>query len=170
MAVPRKGTRNAKPVTKADVVAAHTQAQVMIGWLDGKEDLLERAGVDPIARIELESAIESIETEVKQPKAKTMMLAALSAGMSKEMVLTLYHRTISAMHAMAPVVALKLAEKMDDHQAPGSTRVLIAMAKGLGLFVSAEPMAARNRGDILAEDSLSGRSAADLKAEILGQI
>ena len=167
MEEPRKGTRRAKPITARDVVVAHKQAQTMIGWLDGKEDLLERAGIDPIAQAELEGSIEAIETEIKAPKAKTMMLAALSSGMSKEMVLTLYHRTVSAMHAMAPVVALKLAEKMDDHQAPGSTRVIIEMAKGLGLFVPAEPMAAKNRGDILEEDSLSKRSSEDLKAEIL---
>jgi len=167
MVAPRKGTREAGNPTARDVVAAHRQAQVMIGWLDGKEDLLDRAGVDELARIELEGSIEAIEQEIKAPKAKTMMLAALSSGMSKEMVLTLYHRTISAMHAMAPVVAIKLAEKLDDHQAPGSTRVLIEMARGLGLFVPAEPMAAKNRGDLLEEDSLTKRSSEDLKAEIL---
>lgn len=142
----------------------------MIGWLDGKEDLLEQAGVDPIAAVELECAIEAVKVEIQQPKAKTMMFAALSAGMSKEMVLTLYHRTVSAMHAMAPIVALKLSEKMDDENAPGSTRVIIEMAKGLGLFVAAEPMAAKNRGDILEEGSLSSRSSEDLKAEILRAI
>lgn len=164
---PQKGTRNAPAISARDVVAAHKQAKVMIGWLDGKEDLLDRAGIDEVARIELESSIELIEEEIRAPKAKTMMMAALSSGMSKEMVLTLYHRTISAMHAMAPIVALKLSEKMDDHQAPGSTRVIIEMAKGLGLFVPAEPMAARARGDLLEEDSLASRSSEDLKAEIL---
>lgn len=167
MAAKRKGTRDAKPVTAADVVAVHKQANALLGLFEGDEKLLERAGVDPVAETELRASIESIETEIKVPKARTMMVAALSAGMSKDLVLTLYHRAVRAMHALAPIVAIKLAEKMDDHQAPGSTRVLIEMAKGLGLFVPAEPMAAKNRGDMLEEESLTGVSSEDLKAEIL---
>lgn len=165
---PRKGTRQPKPITVRDIVNVHAQANTLIGIMDGDADLLDRAGVDPVARAELEASLKSIDTEIKVPKARTMMVAALSSGMSKDLVLTLYHRAVRAMHALAPIVAVKLAEKLDDHQAPGSTRVLIEMAKGLGLFVPAEPMAAKNRGDMLQEDALAARSSDDLKAEILG--
>ena len=161
------GERPAKPTTVREVIAVHAQANALLGMLDKEADLLDRAGVDPVARAELEASVKGIEDEVKVPRARSMMVAALSRGMSKELTLTLYHRTIRAMHALAPVVAIKLAEKMDDHQAPGSTRVLLEMAKGLGLFVPAEPMKAKNRGDLL-NDELEKRSDDELKAEVLG--
>ncbi len=163
-----KGVRDPDAVTVKDVVAVHRQSTALLGLLEKESDLLERAGVDQVAQAELEGALEAIEAEVKIPKARTMMVAALTGGMSKTLVLTLYHRAVRAMHALAPIVAIKLAEKMDDHQAPGSTRVLIEMAKGLGLFVPAEPMKAKQRADMMGEDALAERTDDDLKAEVLG--
>lgn len=161
-----KGTRDPEAITAHDVVEVHTQSRALLGLLEKESGLLERAGVDPLAQAELEGALAAIETEIRVPKARTMMVAALSSSMTKELVLTLYHRAVRAMHALAPIVAIKLAEKMDDHQSPGSTRVLIEMAKGLGLFVPAEPMKAKQREDMMGND-VHEQSTDDLKAEVL---
>ena len=162
-----KGVRDQAPVTVHDVVQVHRQSKALLGMLEAESDLLQRADVDPIAAAELEGALDAIETEIKIPTAKRMMVAALGAGMTKELVLTLYHRAVRAMHALAPIVALKLAEKMDDHQAPGSTRVIIEMAKGLGLFVPAEPLKVKDRMDMMADGALEERTDEDLRAEVL---
>lgn len=162
-----KGVREHGPVTVKDVVAVHRQSKALLGLLSDEKDLLERAQVDPMAAAELEGAVEAIESEVKIPTAKKMMVAALGSGMTKELVLTLYHRAVRAMHAMAPLVALKLAEKMDDHQAPGSTRIIVEMAKGLGLFVPAEPLKVKDRMDMMDDGALERQSDEDLRAEVL---
>ena len=162
-----KGVRNHQPITVKDVVQVHRESKALLGLLSKESELLQRADVDPMAAAELEGAVEAIETEVRIPTAKRMMVAALGAGMNKELVLTLYHRAVRAMHALAPLVALKLAEKMDDHQAPGSTRVIIEMAKGLGLFVPAEPLKVKDRMDMMADGALDERTDEDLRAEVL---
>jgi len=162
-----KGVRGSEKVTVADVVVVHRQSKTLLGILEKEADLLDRAEVDPVAKIELDGAIKAIETEIRIPKARTMMIAALTRGMTKDLVLTLYHRAVTAMHALAPIVAIKLAEKLDDHQSPGSTRVLIEMAKGLGLFVPAEPMKAQARADMMSEGELKQRSDDSLKEDIL---
>jgi hypothetical protein len=56
---------------------------------------------------------------------------------------------------------------MDDHQAPGSTRVIIEMAKGLGLFVPAEPLKVKDRMDMMDDHAIEKRSDEDLMAEVL---
>jgi hypothetical protein len=162
-----KGVRNQGPVTVSDVVLVHSQSRALLGLLEKEKDLLARADVDPLAAAELRGAVAAIETEISIPSAKRMMVAALGSGMSKDLVLTLYHRAVRAMHALAPLVALKLAEKMDDHQAPGSTRVIIEMAKGLGLFVPAEPLKVKDRMDMMDDHAIEKRSDEDLMAEVL---
>jgi hypothetical protein len=162
-----KGVREQGAVTLTEVIAVHKQSRFLLGVLENEADLLARADVDPLAAAELQGSIEAIENEIKIPTAKQMMVSSLTAGMGKELVLTLYHRAVRAMHAMAPIVAIKLAEKIDDHQAPGSTRVLIEMARGLGLFIPAEPIAAKNRMDMMDEGALEDRSTEDLRQEAL---
>lgn len=163
----RKGVRFGKPVTMEEVGKTVRQAEVLVGLAEKDPDALLEQGVPPEALAELRNASKELG-EIKVPRARAMMVAALGDGMTKELVLTLYHRTIRAMHAMAPMVAMKLAEKMDDHQAPGSTRVIIEMAKGLGLFVPAEPIAAKNRMDLMDEDALREQPTEALKDRVLG--
>ncbi len=162
-----KARRKDGPVTVQDILAVRTQSLTLLGMLEEERDLLARADVDPIAALELKGAVAAIEGEIKIPSAKQMMVASLTSGLSKDLILTLYHRATQAMHAMAPIVAFKLAEHMDDAKAKGNPRVLIAIAKGIGLFVPAEPIKTKDRMDLMDKTSIQDRTDEDLRAELL---
>lgn len=164
----RRGTRTGKPVTPQDVKQTVGYARMLVELCDRDPSLLDEAQVDRADLEELRDAAIQAPRELRIPSATEMLVSALtSPSMDKQLVLTLYHRTIRALHALAPIVAVVLARKLDDHQAPGSTRVALELAKGLGLFMPAEPIAAKQRMDLMDDKALRNRSDEDLRNQVL---
>ena len=126
---------------------------------------LETLGIKPEEIVELQRAVECADRSI--PTARLTVLATFGGHLSKEMVLTGYARAQRALHALAPLVVLRMAEKVDDDQAPGSTRLLIELAKGLGLLTPAEPVSAAKRTALLDLDGERAKPLDVLKDEIL---
>lgn len=165
--MPQPGLADPKEVTPRDLAQVRDQAEFLCNLVRAEPALARQAGVTARAMAELEDAALQSTEAIKVPSARAMFIASLGPAMNKDLVLTLYHRTVRAMHALAPLVGMKLAEKMDNHQAPGSTRVILELAKGLGLLIPAEPMAAKGRMDLMEEDALRNRSTEELRDEAL---
>ena len=128
-------------------------------------DELATLGITPAEVVELRAAVEAADRAI--PTARNTVLATFGGHLSKEMVLTGYARAQRALHSLAPLVVLRMAEKVDDDQAPGSTRLLIELAKGLGLLTPAEPVSAANRTALLDLDGERAKPIDVLKDEIL---
>lgn len=165
---PRRGTRTGKPVTPADVQQTVTNARMLIELCEREPELLEQTGVPASALEDLRDAAIQAPRELRIPTATEMLVSALtSPSMDKHLVLTLYHRTLRAIHALAPIVAVVLARKLDDDQAPGSTRVALELAKGIGLLTPAEPIAAKQRMDLMDDKALRSKSDEELREGVL---
>ena len=163
----RKGVRRQKDVDASELALVQQATTWVVDAYRSDPAQARELGVTDAHVRHLERATKTIDSTIRLPRMKAVALAALRGGITAEEAKTGYFLAIRALHAMAPWILMKAAEKMDDHQAPGSTRVLLEMAKGLGLFVPAEPMKTQNRGDLL-NDELEKRSDEDLKAEVLG--
>lgn len=120
-----------------------------------------------IAKADIDEVRRIATSDRRLPTARELALAAMSGDLPKEMVLTGYARGQRGIHALAPIVVLRIAAKVDDDQAPGSTRLLIELAKGLGLFTPAEPIAPVNRAALLDLDAERQKPLEVLKAELL---
>lgn len=152
---------NVQSVKKAGQHAAFLLA--MADKMDASE--LIELGVDPEAIADLRDVTTEIEREI--PRARDLMLSALSQGVGRDLALMLHHRAVVSMHALAPLVALRLADKVDDAMAPGSTRVMLEIAKGIGLLQPAEPVSQGKRMAQLDLAELKKKPVEDLKKELL---
>lgn len=163
----RKGNTPGKAITVAEVRRVGAQAAMLLGLARKMPpDELEALGVRPEHLEALQESIEGIEA-LPAPTAKAMFLAGFSHEVTKELVLTNYHRTILALHACAPVIGYRLMDKVDDYNAPGSTRVLIELAKGLGILQPAEAVSQQKRMALLDLEELRKKPADELRDEIL---
>lgn len=161
--------RGEDPITIDDVRMAGRQAAALLEIVDSSERELAEVGLTRREVRELEKAAKL--ATFRMPSARAFMLAALGNGMTQDVVLANYHRAVRAVHGMAPFVAWKLADKLDDENAPGSTRVLLEVAKGIGLLAPAQAQSSEQRLADLDFESLKQRAKKDpaaLKAEILG--
>ena len=154
---------------KVNLVAVKTarrQAAFLLG-MAGKmsETELIELGISSEDLAELHIVQKQIDAEL--PRARDLMMGALSQGVGRDLALMLHHRAVVSMHALAPLVALRLADKMDDYNAPGSTRVLLEIAKGIGLLQPAEPVSQGKRMAQLDLAELRKKSPEDLKDELL---
>jgi len=129
------------------------------------EDELATLGIRPEEVRELAASIEATDRAI--PTARHTVLATFGGHLTKELVLTGYARAQRALHALAPLVVLRMAEKVDNDQAPGSTRLLIELAKGLGLLTPAEPVSPSTRVAMLDLDEERKKPLDALKDEIL---
>lgn len=152
--------------TVEDVRRVQTQALTLLTLAreTPREDL-EALGISPEQVREVAAAIRKSTATV--PSAKAMLLASMSEALSPAVVRSAYQRTLVALHSLAPLIALRLAAKIDDYDAPGSTKVLLELAKGLGLLTPAAPVSGSGRMALLDLEELRRRSPDELKDEIL---
>lgn len=159
-------TREPASVTVEDLRRTRRlSAALLVLAENAPEAELETLGIKPEEVAELRRSVDATERLV--PTARNTVLATFGGHLSKEMVLTGYARAQRALHALAPLVVLRMAEKVDDDQAPGSTRLLIELAKGLGLLTPAEPVSAAKRTTLLDLDGERAKPIDVLKDEIL---
>ncbi len=154
-------------IGRADLLRARRQAALMLTLAEGASvDELTDLGIDPL---ELDALRKASQLEVRElPSARNTVLGTFAQTLTKEMVLTGYARAQQAVHALAPLVVLRLAEKLDNDQAPGSTRILIELAKGLGLLAPAEAVTPQKRMAGLDLEQERAKPLDQLKNEILG--
>ena len=164
---PQRGrSRTPTSVSVADLRRARANAAALLTLADAATDEeLLAIGVTKGQLDELRAAASAAERAI--PTAHSLALAALSADVTKDVVLAGYARAQRAIHALAPLVVLRLAHKIDDDQAPGSTRILIELAKGIGLLTPAEPVDPRQRTGLLELEELRTLSTHELKDRIL---
>jgi hypothetical protein len=155
-----------KPVMLDDLKVVRRRAAALLVLAKNATDAeLENLGILRSEVDEVREAADAAERVI--PSARNTVLATFSGDLTKELILSAYTRSQKAIHALGPLVVLRLAEKIDDDQAPGSTRVLLELAKGLGLFVPAEPMAAPQRVSLLSLDELRKQPLSSLKDAVL---
>ena len=114
-----------------------------------------------------QAALEVATQTLKDLRGTDMAAAALLTNMPGEAALVLWNRARRALHSLAPVVMMRLAAKMDDSKAPGNTRVLIEIAKGIGLLVPAAPQDETDRETNLQKRDLADMPTAELRRRIL---
>ena len=102
-------------------------------------------------------------------KATDMAGAALLTELPGEAAFVLWNRARRALHSLAPIVMMRLADKLDDANAPGSERVLIDVAKGIGLLVPGQPIDDQERDTAINRKDLADVSTSDLRRRLLGQ-
>lgn len=163
------GSRRGSPLSVADVRRAGAQARALLDLVDRSDKDLTTLGISEAAYDELETAASRYE-RFRMPSCRALMAATLGGGLTKDVVLLNYNRAMMAIHGFAPAVAYLLAWKMDDENAPGSTKVLLAVAAGIGLLQPAEAVSTHKRLDALDMEKLRERARTDpagMKAELL---
>lgn len=162
-----KGVRE-NPIAPGDLKRATKWGRALVRMVERQPEKAAELGIlEEDVELARELCAGNDRLVAKVPTAKAMFLTALSGGVTREEVLTRHHNTILAIHNLAAMAGYVAAAKLDDHQAPGSTRVALEILKGTGVLVPAEPMAARKRDELLSEDVLATRDTEDLKAEVL---
>ena len=153
-------------ITREDLRRTRSLAVGMLALVQNTpETELTNLGISPEDVAELKESLAA--TDRLLPSAKNTVLASFAGYLTKEMVLTGYARAQQALHALAPLVVLRMAAKIDDDQAPGSTRLLLEMAKGLGLLIPAESVSAPKRLELLDLDGERRKPIDVLKDEVL---
>ena len=104
-----------------------------------------------------ETAITEAREVMLALKATDVATMMLTENISGDASLFLWNRTRRAMYALSPVVAMRIAAKLDDKDAPGSERILSEVAKGLGLLVPGAPAESHER-----ETQIRRRDLADM--------
>jgi hypothetical protein len=113
-------------------------------------------GTDP-------SVMEAARAALGELKATDVAAAMMTANVPGEMSLVLWNRARRALFALAPVVVMRLADKIDDATAPGSERILSEVAKGLGLLVPGEPQDEEKRRNAITQKDLKDLSDEELE-------
>ena len=163
----RKGVRRQKDVDASELALVQQATTWVVDAYRSDPAQARELGVTDAHVRHLERATKTIDSTIRLPRMKAVALAALRGGITAEEAKTGYFLAIRALHAMAPWILMKAAEKMDDHQAPGSTRVILELLKGIGIYQPAEPISAKKRMDQLDSEIVEGISDSDLKNEIL---
>lgn len=127
---------------------------------------LENLGIKPEEVAEMRRSLEATDRAI--PSARNLVLGTFTGALDATLVLSAYAKAQRAIHALAPLVVLRVAEKIDNDQAPGNTRLLLELLKGLGLLAPAEPVAPSKRVTLLDLDHERKKPVADLKREVLG--
>lgn len=154
-------------VSREDLKRTQQLAAAMLQLAEGATAAdLEALGIRPEDVQAVRRHLAASERAV--PKARDVALATISGMLGKEFAWAGYVRAQRALHALAPLVVLRMAEKIDNDQAPGSTRILVELAKGLGLLAPAEPVSTASREGLLSLEEERRRPVEDLKAEVLG--
>jgi hypothetical protein len=157
-----------KPITVQDVRDAGKQARYLLDLVDRSDEDLAKIGLTEITREALEGAARLVD--FKMPSCRALMLAGFSGDMDREAVLRNYHRAMGALHGAAPAIVWAAAAKVDDANAPGSTRMIEALLKGIGLLQPAEAVSTKQRLDAIDMAKIRERARTDpasMKAELL---
>lgn len=108
-------------------------------------------------------AIEQAKQSLHELKATDVVGLMLTTNAPPEVAHVAHNRARRALYALAPVVAMRLADKLDDARAPGSERILVEVAKGLGLLVPGAPLDEGKRNDQITARDLADLSDAELE-------
>lgn len=92
-----------------------------------------------------ERAMAEAQRLLRDLSATDMAGASLVGGIDGAGAYVLWNRARRALHSLAPVVLMRLADKIDDAESPGSERILVEVAKGLGLLVPGAPVDDQSR-------------------------
>lgn len=163
-AAPRTGA-----VPLDDVRKAAAQAEAILALTDRPDAELAALGLDRRDVDAVRRASGQLQ-QIVMPSARSMVLASLGGGLKKELVLQGYHAALATLHALAPKLVYLAAWKLDDDKAPGSTRLLIELLRGLGLLQPAQAVDTTRRMEQVDFERLKERALKDpaaLKAEIL---
>lgn len=182
--MPRKKPRGVDELTPAEMQAEARRIDLGVVSLDDvarvpklATALLEMAERSPESLKAVGLTMEDPEisrlrdaARFRMPTARAMVASAIGQGLVREEILALYYRGMQALHALAPLIVYGLAAKVDDANAPGDRKVMLEIAKGIGLFKPAEAVSSKQRFDELGIDKLRERARTDpasLKREIL---
>jgi hypothetical protein len=100
-------------------------------------------------------------------KATDMAAAALVTQMPGEAAFVMWNRARRALHAIAPLVVMRLADKIDSASAPGSERILSEVARGLGLLVPGAPVDEGEREGAITKGDLADLPTDELRRKLL---
>ena len=102
-----------------------------------------------------EGTVEIAKRTISELKATDVAALMLTENVPGDVALVMWNRARRALYALAPVVVMRLADKLDNAQAPGSERILSEVARGLGLLVPGEPLKATGREDEIRREDLA---------------
>lgn len=161
--------RRSADITVEDIRHVGRQANALLEIVDRSDASLAEMGLTEVAREGVSEAARL--ANFKMPSCRAMMLAGLAGGMDRDAITLVYHRAQVAYHAALPALLWLAMQKADDENAPGSTKVILALLEGSGLLQPAEAVSVKKRLDQIDFDKLRERAKLDpagLKAEILG--
>jgi len=111
--------------------------------------------------------LEAAKKALADIKATDMAAAALVTQMPGEAALVLWNRARRALHSLAPLVVMRLADKIDSDAAPGNVRILSEMAKGLGLLVPGAPVDDGEREAGITKEDIADMPTEELRRKLL---
>lgn len=113
-----------------------------------------------------EAELQQAKDLLKDLKATDVAAAALVGGIDGAGAFFLWNRTRRTLHALAPLVLMRLADKIDDAGAPGSERILSEVAKGLGLLVPGAPMDDGDREKSITKEDIASMSDEEINRRL----
>lgn len=153
------------PVTLARDVAQTVTALKALLALDDKDGRLP-SDLSPAEQAVLRARMEEARSALISLRAEDVASAMMVGGVQGEASLVLWNHARRALYSLAPLVVMRLAQKMDDDKAPGNVRILSEVAKGLGLLVPGAMMTEKQREAEIAKRSLSELTEAELDAKL----
>lgn len=109
------------------------------------------------------SALEEAKKAIMEVQATDVAAAMMTQNVPGEVSLVAWNRARRALFALAPVVVMRLADKVDSGAAPGSERILVAIANGLGLLVPGAPIDEGARRKQITQKDLADLSDEELE-------
>lgn len=156
---------NQRPADLRRDVATTVSALRMLVALDEKDHRLpENLGPEETAT--LARRLEEARAALVSLRAEEVAAAMMVGGVQGEASLVLWNHARRALYSLAPIVVMRLAQKLDCEDAPGSERILSEVAKGLGLLVPGTGMTEKQREGEIVKRSLSEMTEAELDAEL----
>lgn len=122
--------------------------------------------VPPEEQVVLRARMEEARSALLSLQAEDVASAMMVGGVQGEASLVLWNHARRALYSLAPIVVMRLAQKMDSDEAPGNVRILSEVAKGLGLLVPGQMMSDKQREVEIAKRSLSELTEAELDAKL----
>ena len=111
--------------------------------------------------------IDAARENLKTLKATDVAAASLLGDMPGEAALVAHNRSRRALYALSPLVLMRLADKLEDANAPGSERTILAMAKGLGLLTEGSPVSDADREAAITKADLADVPTDELRRRLL---
>ncbi len=151
------------PIEVADVRRAAVGLRSLLAIGDKRPDLLTQSGIATEVFDKARDAADDLERWTP-PRMRDVAIAALAEGITREEGMLAWLRAQRTIQALTPFLVLVAAAKLDDENAPGSTRVLIELLKGTGLLAPAEAQDTSKRFEVTSLDEAEKEARRDPQA------